>query len=214
MPPHIWWNIYECSAHPFGGANWWLLHPAQSPGVCHAQPRSITLTWFVAPYSEAASPSIQHSRWERMKKTELPKLLQSPLFLMPRIIVFGGYCWWMWKCCVSFKLDKQMGDCVSPVSIKCHSFHIYKCVGHRVMIPFCIRLKNQNACCLKLDRWWKFTGKIGGIWCCQNNGSRFKWPLWDMGDWLFTQKQERPSMDEFENGEKLSLLEWFSDSRE
>lgn len=65
-----------------------------------------------------------------------------------------GYCHWIRKCFVSFKLAKQMGDCVNPISVKCHLFHIYNYMHNTVSqgnVPFCIRFNSQNTYCLKLD---------------------------------------------------------------
>lgn len=73
---------------------------------------------------------------------------------MSRVIVFGGITAGYKKCFVSSKLAKQMGDCVNPILVKCLVFHIYSYVHNAVSqsnVPFCIRFKNQNTYCLKLD---------------------------------------------------------------
>lgn len=153
MPPHILWNIYDSTTHPFGGANWWLFYPTQSPGVCQAQPQSIMLTWFVSPYSEAASPSIQRPRWRGWKRWSSQGFSRQFFFNAKSYSVWG-YCHWIRKCFVSFKLAKQMGDCVNPISVKCHLFHIYNYMHNTVSqgnVPFCIRFNSQNTYCLKLD---------------------------------------------------------------
>ena len=65
-----------------------------------------------------------------------------------------GYCCWIQTYLISFQLAKQMRGYINPISAKGHLLHTYNS-GHNAVsqsnVPLCIRFKNQNTFCLKLD---------------------------------------------------------------
>lgn len=88
------------------------------------------------------------------EKDGIAKASLVSFFLNAKSYSVWGYCCWTQNCSVSFKLAKQMGDCVNPILVECHVFHIYGYVHNAVSqgnVPFRIRLKNQNTYCLKLN---------------------------------------------------------------
>lgn len=161
-------------------------------------PASSTATWGVPrsasinhadmicfPLFRGCFPFRPTSKTERMKRTKLPKLLQSPL-LMPGMTVLGGCRRWIRKCHISLRLDKQMRDCVRPISIKCHSSHIYRC-GAQSNASFL-----HKGLEISMPATWNPTadgnsrGKSEEAGAAETNESRLKRPPRGMENGLFT----------------------------
>lgn len=97
------------------------------------------------------------SKMERVKKMGVAKASFVSCFFFffhAKSYSVWGYRCWIQKGFVSFKLVKQMADCANPISVRCYAFHIYNYGCNAVSqgtAPLCIRCKNQNTYCLKLD---------------------------------------------------------------
>lgn len=133
MSPNILWNIHDSTTYPFRGANWWLFYPTQSPGVCQAQLHSIMLMWFVSPYSETASPSIQVQDGQGKKDRVAKASLVSSLYV--KIYSVWGYHCWIQKCFVTYKLAKRATVLIPFQSSATYSIFTTTCIMlcHKVM---------------------------------------------------------------------------------